>query len=209
MKREAKRRYDVYRDGEKVDTVYAKNTATAQKEAATKHKGNFQLQFVPKPKIPSRADRRDEATTLLRENATSAREIAEAIESFTGDIPASDVLSLIKSNINRLGVDTDELASLKDEIESWRDSIPENLQGSDKYATLDETANVLDEVVGELESVDVPALDIPEGWETSEDACAKLKKMLAALPEELTQFADTLEEQADNADGAEFPGMMG
>ena len=38
-------------------------------------------------------------------------------------------------------------------MESWRDSIPENLQGGDKYSEVEEAISSLEELQGELENI--------------------------------------------------------
>ncbi len=43
---------------------------------------------------------------------------------------------------------------LKDEMEQWRDSIPENLQGGDKYSQVDDACNALEEIQSNLEQSD-------------------------------------------------------
>ncbi len=41
---------------------------------------------------------------------------------------------------------------LKEEMENWRDTIPENLQGGDKYSQIEESIDGLENLEGELDS---------------------------------------------------------
>ena len=50
---------------------------------------------------------------------------------------------------------------LKDEMESWRDSIPENLQGGEKYSAVEECIGNLEEIQNALESVEFGSVDFP------------------------------------------------
>lgn len=43
---------------------------------------------------------------------------------------------------------------LKDEMEQWRDSIPENLQGGEKYSEVETACDALDEIYSNLEQSD-------------------------------------------------------
>lgn len=153
----------------------------------------------------SRAKRRDLVTKSLCETAAEAHSIADFLEDKKNQTLAG--FRAVKARIDILSVDYEDLSDLKDEIESWRDSIPENLQGGDKFSTLDETANTLESVVSELESTEVPALELSE-----KDEDVNLETVRAGvedLAESLNQFAAALEEGASEADNTEFPGMMG
>lgn len=47
------------------------------------------------------------------------------------------------------------IEELKEELESWKDSIPENLQNSDKYSQLEESISTMENVINSLsESID-------------------------------------------------------
>lgn len=45
----------------------------------------------------------------------------------------------------------DDLKELKDELENWRDNMPENLQGGSKYEELEDTIMELDDVINQIE----------------------------------------------------------
>jgi hypothetical protein len=153
----------------------------------------------------SRAKRRDAATATLRTTAESARDIAASIQAETN--PTIEFMKTVAARVAALDVDTSELDELKGEIEYWRDSIPENLQGGDKYSTLDDTANALESAIDELETIEVPEFTVPDPED--EEKVKAAKDALAELPEVLEALADGIEVQADEADNAEFPGMMG
>lgn len=58
-----------------------------------------------------------------------------------------------------------DIDDLKDEMEEWRDNMPDSLQSSDKYSQVDEAANTLDNAHGELE-----------------EACDAIKRFLEKIP---------------------------
>lgn len=43
-----------------------------------------------------------------------------------------------------------EVEELKGEMEDWRDSVPENLQGGDKYSHIEEVIDILDQIMDGL-----------------------------------------------------------
>lgn len=50
---------------------------------------------------------------------------------------------------------------LKEEIDNWKEGLPENLQGSDKASSLEECADALDTIVNDMESVDFDVVEFP------------------------------------------------
>jgi len=54
-----------------------------------------------------------------------------------------------------------EINSLKDELEQWRDNMPENLQGGEKYEQLDEAISELEEISDALEDVEGRDIEFP------------------------------------------------
>lgn len=50
---------------------------------------------------------------------------------------------------------------LYDEMEQWRDSIPENLQGGDKYSQVDDCCNNLDTIKSAFEEMDFSSVEFP------------------------------------------------
>lgn len=82
-------------------------------------------------------------------------------------------------------VDTSIVEELKEEMESWRDSIPENLQGGNKYDEVSSACDALDAIdIGEL------ADEISE-------------------PEEIQGRIEALETAVQElGDSVEFPGMF-
>lgn len=75
-----------------------------------------------------------------------------------------------------------ELEELKDELQSWLDGMPENLQQSSKAEELESAISQLDEAVGSLSSV-------------SDDQ------------DDLDDSIGFCREAIDNAESVEFPGM--
>lgn len=54
-----------------------------------------------------------------------------------------------------------EVSSLKEELESWRDGLPENLQNGSKADELDEAIQGLESVESEMESVNFDDVSFP------------------------------------------------
>ena len=113
-----------------------------------------------------------------------------------------------------------EFASLAEELRSWYDGMPENLQGSDKGNTLEESADVLEgldepDVPGDFEGLPVTVSQPRKATSRSarrDAACENLRAAAEAVEgriEELQTFHDDLESLADEAEGVEFPGMYG
>jgi len=53
------------------------------------------------------------------------------------------------------------ISELKDELEAWHGSLPENLQNGDKANTLQESIDSLDNLTSELEGVSFDAPEFP------------------------------------------------
>lgn len=116
--------------------------------------------------------------TRAGEEADGWREIASELRCAGSKDEAEDATGKLSH---------DELDSLRDEMESWRDGIPENLRGGDKYSQVDEACNALD-------SIDLSAAEDADWGEDWKE-----------LAEEV---ADCLENAADELEGVEFPGMF-
>jgi hypothetical protein len=50
---------------------------------------------------------------------------------------------------------------LKDEMEQWRDSIPENLQSGEKHSQVEEAISALEEIQSNLEGIEFGSVDFP------------------------------------------------
>lgn len=50
---------------------------------------------------------------------------------------------------------------LQNEMEEWRDSIPENLQGGNKYSEIEEAVSNLEQLHDELEGIDFGNVSFP------------------------------------------------
>lgn len=53
------------------------------------------------------------------------------------------------------------IEELKSEMEEWRDSIPENLQGGEKYGDVEEAVSNLEQLHDELEGIDFGNVSFP------------------------------------------------
>lgn len=92
----------------------------------------------------------------------------------TGLNKTAEVLSIVrlpkppKSRAERLAV-AESLADeakgiveeLKDEMEQWRDGTPENLQGGDKYSSVSDCCDALEEIHSSIEGLDFSSVDFP------------------------------------------------
>jgi hypothetical protein len=136
-----------------------------------------------------------------------ARTIADSITGESHQTIGGLRQAQVRINALNLAPTVDELETLKDEIESWRDNMPENLQGSEKYNTLDETANLLEGVIGELGSLQPPNLQLPE--KDQDVDLERTKAGLGDLAAALRQYAEAIDSQTIELENAEFPGMMG
>lgn len=54
-----------------------------------------------------------------------------------------------------------ECEELKDELESWRDNLPENMQDGEKACQLDEAIDALDTVVCAFEEIEGTDVEFP------------------------------------------------
>ena len=66
------------------------------------------------------------------------------------------------SEVNSLVEDAKSIVEeLKEEMENWLDTIPENLQGGDKYSQIEDCISNLEEISGQLEEIDTSSIDFP------------------------------------------------
>lgn len=122
-----------------------------------------------------------------------------------------------------------DMDDLRSELQDWRDNLPENLQDGEK-------AEELDEVTGQIESVNKP--DVPKGAEAfivsyrlmqrkrmsrsqRRDNClmqlqsivTAMEAMLLKIPtehndhNEFSEFKREVQEAHDEFEGVDFPGM--
>lgn len=54
-----------------------------------------------------------------------------------------------------------EIEELRDELQSWRDNLPENLQSGSKADALDEAISSLEDVISDLENVEGASVEFP------------------------------------------------
>jgi ParB-like chromosome segregation protein Spo0J len=186
-----------------VITVQATESKAAGKKPTGKKKKKRRT--APRKRVShSRAARCADATERLDKVAAEARDIADCL---TGKEQTVEGLRKIQTRIRGLEVSAlvEELEDLKEGIETWRDNMPENLQGGDMYSTLDETANILDNAVSELSGLNPPGFPLPEKDADVHVGAIKLDGLVAALRE----YADAIEGQTGELENAELPGMMG
>lgn len=107
---------------------------------------------------------------------------------------SSPVLSLIPDAFSIM-------SDLKDELENWKEGIPENLQGGDKYSTLDESCSTIDGVTEIdpsetaqklLEGVEgsyMPAGKRPSRSDRRNEACAMIRAAADAIQDYIEKHA--------------------
>jgi hypothetical protein len=100
--------------------------------------------------------------------ASRAKRWAEAVES------ATEALNNLFTELDTFAAAMEELRSVQEEYEGWKDNLPENLASSplgekleevcslDIEGAADNIRNALDEVQGNLESAD--GIDLPQGF---------------------------------------------
>lgn len=162
-----------------------------------------------KKKNPSRADRRDEACEMLRATQQTCEELQDDIDKLTVDSTMETLEAVYQRIVNLDHADAESIfEELKEEIESWRDGMPENMQGGDKYSQLEDCANQLDTAISALQSATQPEITIEGDKVTATNAHAVLLELKGAK-EAIEEYADELGSAADEADSADFPGMFG
>lgn len=87
-----------------------------------------------------------------------------------------------------------ELEGLQEEIDNWKDNMPESLQQGEKYQQLEECSDALSEAVSTLQGISWPS------------APATLQDLQDWLDEAETGVEEA-QSAASEAENAEFPGM--
>ncbi len=190
-----------------------------------------------KPKKLSRAARRDNITKTLREGANFASELAADLQpigrivddgvSLPGESKSRQSASFAlfqsaKERVDKLGHESEieGLRELKEEIEEWKDNMPESLQGGEKYSTLEETADALSSICNDLEGIDIPEFPTLPSESIFKTGYGRLEggkdwhideffDAITALADDLQEYAESVNEKADEAEQVEFPGMTG
>lgn len=143
---------------------------------------------MAKPKYKSRATRASDQASEWRSLAEDLRALAEDnnpedVEEELKDSFIKDVVKEAQQKVQE-NFTIGEVEELRDEMASWRDNYPENLQSTDKYSMIDDAVNTLDNL-----SSDEPGEIV--------------------IYEDIEAVADELERMADDLEGVEFPGMFG
>ncbi|TLX65893.1 MAG: hypothetical protein E6L03_10460 [Thaumarchaeota archaeon] len=172
-------------------------------------KDHFTTNWKPRPKYQSRATRLEEAMKAIEETKTILEGIKEDIENeITGIIEEepSTPESIAKLNkifevFGRQSIDTSEIESLYDEIDSWVGNMEGTaLENTQKYEMLNDCRDNLETVKGNLESAES---DMPE------EPKEKSVNALSEFSDALDSVINDLQEAIDNASSIEFPGMYG
>lgn len=158
---------------------------------------------IAKPRPKSRADRRDDVVTRING-------LVEKLENLKGVLESSDITEeLVKSSAadaELLGSSASDSESdvdeLKGELESWRDNMQgTNLEGTDKYQTLDESVQTLENCVGNIGNADLDTFRYSDLASPEENA--------QELAEAIDRLVDSLNEIVGELEGVEFPSMYG
>lgn len=180
-----------------------KNEATGDTRVFPKRVKKFtdeagQWVRIPRPKPPTRSDRRDSIVSTLQ----TCKDVIEEVQSMLdGDDPltvwATEIVPLhAQMDVSGCG---DEVSELLDELTSWKDNLPENLQYSNKADELDSAISELESAQSSLEEIDTE--DIDKYMEMEEPDIEGLRDALTTLMEALDGAMDSL-------DQVEFPGMF-
>lgn len=152
----------------------------------------------------SRSKRRDNVCNSLRNVVEKLREISGSLEEIEEIKDIEDRESAIqKINEARTLIeelDFGELENLKDEMESWASGMEgTNFEYTSRYETVSEAANILGDIVSNLESISAPEIDI-----VNLDV-----ESISNFANDVKDTADDIENTVDDAEGVEFPGMCG
>ena len=150
----------------------------------------------------SRAKRASETASKLEAIVEQIRGLAEDLR----DEPTPDEIREIAEKIFAIKeIDYSEVTELMDEMQCWRDGLEgTNLEYSEKFERITDTADTLEEIESELSIIEIPSVN-KENW---------LKKVINnpdpdVSGDELDEIADTIEEQANELENVEFPTMFG
>jgi hypothetical protein len=105
----------------------------------------------------------------IRVDGTNINTVKKTMEvHFPGFVSEIEKINLNQSRSDRLSdaeLSVDDarciVEELKEEMEAWKDSIPENLQGGDKYIQIEECISALEEIQSNLENFDFGSVDFP------------------------------------------------
>ena len=177
---------------------------------------------VKKEKPKSRAQRRDEILYDLEEKQSGIQNAIQVLENFMAETEdlririeeaqalgneeemedfqnelskkMEDMQSQIEDAIGiSVGEALSEVEYLQEEMENWRDNFPENLQGSEKYEVVSNSAENLAMAADALNSF-TELLDLDD-----------LENTLSALEENETYLSEAISYLSE----AEFPGLYG
>jgi chromosome segregation ATPase len=152
----------------------------------------------------SRAKRCGEATSQLADAAAKLAEVADEIDGLEDDAkPTTEQQTAWTKTLGEAedawNAGTSEIESLADEMRQWEENIQEKFSQTSKYETVSGSADTLENARDELQGID---------WPTLPEAEADREKW-DELKETLVEASGTIEEQQNEADNAEFPGMYG
>lgn len=103
---------------------------------------------------------------VTADRITDVRKRAEA--TFGGSLIHVSKEDMAKSRADRLAViestvqdAAQDISELKEELEEWRDNLPESLQEGGKASELEDAIEALEELSGSLEEIDFTSVSFP------------------------------------------------
>lgn len=120
-----------------------------------------------------------------KSRAKRLAQVASELSDYAAQLAEAEDLEAANQIISM--VDVNEVESLLEEIESWRDNIEEKFSSTQKYSDLEECASALEEVKSAIETCQHPL----SGFDERDDRVSEL------------------EEASSECDNVNFPGMFG
>lgn len=94
--------------------------------------------------------------------------LGESTEQITIDISKEENVTNYRSRAHRFGIAASdfegivgEVSNLIEELESWRDNMPDSLQGGTKGSEIDEALEPLQSLKDELDEISWPEVEFP------------------------------------------------
>jgi len=147
--------------------------------------------------MASRATRMDEALTPYRDLSAEIDDLVVDIRASLVDVSDgsaagasenvdADLENQAKTLISKFSaLDSSDLSTLKEEIETWRDNMEEKLSHTPKYEEVSECADELDNAISEIDSLSAP--EISSGC-TRDDLVTALEECRDAIDNAVSGF---------------------
>lgn len=156
-----------------------------------------------------------------KSRATRAGEAFGNLTAVADDLRNAETYEAAKAALDKL--DTSEVESLAEEMQSWRDNTEEKFGSTEKWQMVSDAADALEQVLDTLQSLDELTEPEPDSKPSLPADAAKAPKEGEAgeveddedaegddgpaWKEEAESIADEIESAASELDSVEFPGM--